>query len=139
MLEQTSGPFEAKLGVDFGALYEQSAVARWALGVVRGRLAGWLAGSGGEMISLFRAAVPGHLPPCPPAPADALVMPFRLSIESIGPSRCPALSSNPVCSEMRAIVDAAHVPAPGARDLSIEELNVHGPFFQYWVLLKVGG
>ena len=40
---------------------------------------------------------------------------------------------------MRAIVDAAHVPAPGARDLSIEELNVHGPFFQYWVLLKVGG
>ena len=54
-------------------------------------------------------------------------------------SRCPALSSNPVCSEMRAIVDAAHVPAPGARDLSIEELNVHGPLFQYWVLLKVGG
>jgi hypothetical protein len=41
MLEQTSVPFEAKLGVDFGALYEQSAVARWVLGLVR--LAGWLA------------------------------------------------------------------------------------------------
>lgn len=35
-----------------------------------------------------------------------------------------------------AITDAAHVPAPGARDLTFEELNVHGPLFQYWVLLK---
>ena len=35
-----------------------------------------------------------------------------------------------------AITDSAHVPAPGARDLTFEELNVHGPLFQYWVLLK---
>lgn len=38
-----------------------------------------------------------------------------------------------------AITDAAHVPAPGARDLTFEELNVHGPLFQYWVLLKASG
>ena len=38
-----------------------------------------------------------------------------------------------------AILDAAHVPAPGARDLKFEDLNVHGPLFQYWVLLKASG
>jgi ABC-type multidrug transport system ATPase subunit len=44
--------------------------------------------------------------------------------------------SSGVAKEMMAIVEAAHMPAPGARDLKFEELNVHGPLFQYWVLLK---
>ena len=38
---------------------------------------------------------------------------------------------------MAAVVDAAHAPAPGAADLDFSELNVHGPLFQYFVLLKV--
>lgn len=57
-------------------------------------------------------------------------------------SRCASEPTHPCAHppmhrEMMAIVDAAHVPAPGARDLKFEELNVHGPLFQYWVLLKV--
>ncbi|EFN59720.1 hypothetical protein CHLNCDRAFT_133292 [Chlorella variabilis] len=40
-------------------------------------------------------------------------------------------------AEMAAIVDAAHEPAPGARDLTVAELNVRGPFFQYARLFQM--
>lgn len=40
---------------------------------------------------------------------------------------------------MNAIIDAAHSPAPGAKDLAYDELAVAGPLFQYLVLLKASG
>ncbi|PSC69376.1 ATP-binding cassette transporter isoform B [Micractinium conductrix] len=41
-----------------------------------------------------------------------------------------------VAKEMDAITEAAHQPPPGATDLTFESLAVHGPLYQYWVLLK---
>jgi hypothetical protein len=37
---------------------------------------------------------------------------------------------------MQAIVDHHHEPAPGASDITMDELNVRGPFFQYTALIK---
>ena len=54
---------------------------------------------------------------------------------------CPSPDSVPrlarPCREMEAIVEHYHEPALGAKDITVAELNMRGPLFQYWVLLKV--